>query len=252
MMTPLLALLVATKLDRLVSFDVAKARKDDATISVVAENDPRLRRVAQAALARAFAKYPRLPLNRHLKAVYVVRSMSCEGTAMGGTNSPEARSIWIEVGNPSEGEPRWIEDTFHHEFAHVLADTRRHEMPELAWRAANAPGFKYTYGEGGGFTAVSTGQHVGEDLDKPLNAQGVLSEYGATEFDEDWATYAERIFDPDEGFRMALRASPRVRRKVRLMAAFYRREFPGIALPGLEFASTGLTHPPLRARVKKG
>ena len=82
-------------------------------------------------------------------------------------------------------------------------------------------------------------------MDRALNAKGVLSEYGATEFDEDWATYAERVFDPDDGFRTALRAFPRVRRKARLMAAFYRREFPGIVLPGLEPA---FVNPP----VKKG
>ncbi len=233
-MLPVLALLLlqARRPMSLVTFNVVGAERADPGLTATFEKSASTRTLARVSLARAFARYPASGLFRLLDTVFVADDLRWDGTQMGGYSMPGARSIWIAVGQSvDENTDRWIEDSFHHELGHVIKDQRRELIPEKAWRAANAPGFRYTHEDaGGGFGAVSSGKDTEESLDPTLNAQGLLSHYGATEFEEDWATYAERLLDPDPTFLKALRKYPRVRVKMRLITALYRRVFPGIHL----------------------
>lgn len=218
---------------RLTSFDARRARRAYSGIQATAETDPALQNKARREISRAIARYPARELARRLSAVYVVRELSWDGVPLGGTSTLDGRGLYIAVGEMPLGDETWIEGTFHHEFAHVLFDRLRKDVPTKAWLAANAPGFQYAYAEDGGFEAVSKNEDVSEDLDPRLNAQGLLSAYGATEIGEDWATYAERILRNDPEMRAAERRYPRVRAKARLLADFYRKTMPGIRLPSV-------------------
>ncbi len=218
------------RLERLPTFDVRRAERAYPGIRVTAETNPVLRAKAKRELTRAMARYPAREVARRLGAVYVVRMLSWEGVQMGGTSSPDGRGLYIAVGEMPLDDGDWIEGTFHHEFAHVLFERFQKDLPLREWKSANAPGFRYTYGADGGFEAVSKNANVSEELNPALNAQGLLSEYGATEIGEDWATYAERILRNDFATRAVVRRYPRVRAKARLLAAFYRRALPGIKI----------------------
>ena len=230
-MLPFLALLAAVAPD-LVTFNVVGAQRDAKGLTATFERDPHLRRLARAALARAFARYPAGTLPRDLDRVYVADDLRWDGTQMGGLSMPGVRAVWLAVGQSvDKSTARWFEASFHHEFAHVLFERREAQIPKSAWRALNSKGFRYRYEDDeGGFSALSKDISTDEALKPSLNAKGVLSDYGATEIDEDWATYAERLMDPEPSFLAAYRRYPRVRQKMRLMAGFYRRAFPGIRL----------------------
>lgn len=220
----------------LVSFDVAKARRAYPGLGVSPETDEATRRRARRLVMRALAKYPAKSLLRHLKAVFVVHDIWWEKAHMGGASMPGGHEVFVAVGAVPWYDEDWIEGAVHHEFAHLLYDSEAKILPSQAWTAANAPGFKYSYGENGGYDAL-TADDTGEELDSRLNLKGVLSAYGASSITEDWATYAQMLIGENGDFFRAVRLYPRVRTKAELALEFYRKAMPGMRLPKLPLRS---------------
>ncbi len=231
-MVPALAFFVAlprvveARRDAILSFDLAKTRR-----AFPNEGATPLEAVAWQAwvrpvVARALARYPAAGLVAHLDHVYVVWLLWYDGTYIGGTGDPAHGGRIVIALRPGTTTETWLERAVHHEFAHTLHDRRGSGFPTKAWRSANAPGFRYGTA---GFDAVKAGK-ANVALDPALAEQGVLSEYGASSIDEDWATIAESVMVDDPAFWDFVARYPRLRTKARLAVAFYRRTLPGIKL----------------------
>ena len=233
--TPVLAFwlvwptLLEARRNALLSFDEAGPRlawPDTKTQPLASEA---WRAWARPAVTRALARYPIVPLLARLDSVWVEWTMSSDGSFMGGLNDPVRRRVFVALG-PGVPTLPWIERAVHHEFAHILQDRRNSGFPAKAWRAANAPGFRYGTG---GYDAIKAGRSS-EAYSDTLAAKGVLSVYGATSIDEDWATIAEAVMVDDSAFWALAARFPRLGEKARLTVAFYRRTFPGIHLRDMD------------------
>lgn len=236
-----LAALAASQVERyrplvaaLPTFDLSAAQTAYPTMGVTAEDDPAMQKWVRACLAEAMAKYPPYPLLRRLKGVCVVRLMWWDQTYLGGTPSVDNRKLLLSVGTAGITSA-WLEQSFHHELAHILQLTDKKGFPKKAWEAANAPGFEYAFAKdkNGGYAALQ-GRKTGKAFVPALNALGLLSEYGSSTFEEDWACYGESILYDDPGFWALAAKYPRVREKARMAIAYYRRAMPGIRLPNVE------------------
>lgn len=61
-----------------------------------------------------------------------------------------------------------------------------------------------------------------------LHRDGFVSEYGRTSLDNDWNTYAEKVFGHGPAFAAQLRAFPRMRAKTRQLLDIYEALEPGL------------------------
>jgi hypothetical protein len=217
------------RMNLLPSFDARRARRASPGIGVTAETSPSVRAMAENQVRRAMARYPARELLKRLNAVYLVRDLWWEGVHMGGTTDGQA--MYIAVGDVSAWDAEWIQGTFHHELGHLMFDEVRPTLLLANWKTANAPTFRYSYAQDGGFEAVSKDEEIDEELDPKLNVKGVLSAYGATDVDEDWATYAEKAMGNAPEFWKATQKFPRVKTKSKLLLDFYRKAMPGFQMP---------------------
>ena len=178
---------------------------------------------ARPVVAGALARYPLAGLLPRLDRAFVVSNLAVGGTPVGGLNDPEAGRIVVTHGPANRA---LLARSVHHEIAHILLDRRILWFPVVAWRAANAPGFRYG---AGGLDALRRGRGS-VAYDEAWAARGLLSRYAASSIDEDWATIAESVMVDDPAFWALTERFPRLREKARLAVAFYRKAFPGIRL----------------------
>ncbi len=226
---PLFAACALAQADPLpeISFDLARAQAQNREASIAPENDPARQARVRKALAHAFARYPAGFLAQNVRTVYVVRAMADDGAGYGGLTGEDGTSVLITDGDDDGVDGDWIETVFHHETAHVLMEDFHREFSRRAWRDATDPGFRYAHPKGdGGMAAILQGEDDAT-FTPTLNAQGPLNPYGASCFDEDWATYAQNVVDPSPEFRDLVRRYDYVARRAALVEDFYERIVPG-------------------------
>lgn len=231
---PLLPLLTATLLGQAsvaplpeICFDLPRAQRQNDGATMTAESDPARQNQARQALRHAFKRYPAGFLAQAVTTVYVVRSMADDdGAEYGGTPGDDGHSVLITDGDDEGVDSKWTEDVFHHETAHVLLDHNDRALSKRAWREAAAPEFRYAHARDGSYWAIRDGEDDDTFLPE-LNEQGLLTAYGASCFDEDWAVYAMNVLDPSPEFSEIVRRYPRVARRAALVESFYEKVVPG-------------------------
>jgi hypothetical protein len=172
-------------------------------------------------LGKAMAKYPESLLQRNLKAVYVVRSMSFFGLPYGGTNSLD--TIYLCNDGLAAGfDDAYLESAFHHELSSIFLRNFAGRFEEDLWLASNPDGFRYG---NGGDEAVRTGQ-ASIVYDPALFPDGFLMQYAKASLEEDFNTVAEALLLGDPAFWRAVDRSPRLLRKCRIAMDFYGRLDP--------------------------
>lgn len=210
-----------------INFSTGLARVAYPDFSMVGEDRSDRQLDVQKRLGEALTKYP----EGTLKTVFVVKTLEYRDAPFGGTASADGRSIILAIGDRSGSNTDWIGHALHHEVAHSLMFRMSGAFPRDAWLAQNAPGFKYAHDSG--LAALKSG-----DTDfhfvPALAEQGVLSAYGSSSFDEDWACYAQYLLTDDPDFWKLVRRYPRVRAKAKLAVEFYRKAVPGMALPDVD------------------
>lgn len=205
-----------------ISFGADAARAAFPAFRIEAESRPERTRAASGFLGRALRRYP----TGLLGAVYVVRSLELRGQPCGGSTSPDGRSVVLALGAGGRLDEGWARMALDHEFAHVVMFRRGAAFPRAAWLAQNAPDF--AYGSTSALAAIASGQTA--DAASPLRAeQGLLNDYAASSFDEDWACLAGKVMAGEGSFGALTGRHPRLGEKARLAAAFLRAA--GVTLP---------------------
>ncbi len=178
------------------------------------------RQPAEAALASAMAVYPAGFLHSLLDRVVLAGDIRFwSDQEIGGFYFPRGVAL-----NCQGLDPAFIARTFHHELSSLV---RLAAPPDPAqWQAANPPGFSYE----------SDGQYRGmlrdgsSDATGPaLYAEGFVRAYGKADPDDDWNTYAERVFTDGRAFAALIKDYPRMRVKTGLLVASYLKLAPGLA-----------------------
>ena len=90
----------------------------------------------------------------------------------------------------------------------------------------NAPGFAYA--STSALAAIASGQ-AADAVSSRCADLGLLNDYAASSFEEDWACLAGKVMAGEGSFGVLVRRYPRLREKARLAAAFLREA--GVRLP---------------------
>ena len=169
----------------------------------------------------ALSKYPPELLKASLSRVYLVGGLRFEGIDAAATNSATCLYIEDEADNPRYADcytDRFIEDSFHHEFAHLLQRSYREQWEPKAWIDCNPRAFSYR--EESGVEAVRSGKDSEEPTDE-WNRQGFLCEYGAADAAEDFATIAADLLIGDDDFWRRADKFPALKAKINVAISFY-------------------------------
>ena len=169
----------------------------------------------------ALSKYPPELLKASLSRVYLVGGLRFEGIDAAATNSATCLYIEDEADNPHYTDcytDRFIEDSFHHEFAHLLQRSYREQWDPKGWIDCNPRAFSYR--EESGVEAVRSGKDSEEPTDD-WNRQGFLCEYGASDAAEDFATIAADLLIGDDDFWKRADKFPALKAKINVAIGFY-------------------------------
>ncbi len=178
--------------------------------------DPADEPEALAALQEALGRYPPGFVHRLIDRVALAGGITFFGnTDVGGFFVP--RAVAINCGGDWTAEHRaFVSRTFHHEFSSLVRLAA--PLDDAAWRAGNPDGFAYlSYAEYRAILSSDKPDRGGADL----YARGFVRSYGMTDIDNDWNTYAERIFGDGAAFAGLIKDYPRLRAKTRVFLDTY-------------------------------
>lgn len=175
-------------------------------------------------LQGALGKYPAVMLKKELRAVYMLRDMFFYEVAYGGTNTTDALYL-CNNGKQAGYSDLYIEQSFHHEFSSILYRNYPLYFDESAWKNAHIAGFDYNDPENG--VGAIRNNESSQELDTALCRKGFLTQYSMSGIENDLNTVAQNLFAPSAGFWDIADRYPRIRTKVTLLIAFYKRIHPG-------------------------
>ena len=173
------------------------------------EAQPRGRKIVEKALA----KYPTAVLQKNLKKVYVVERLEYSGVTTGGSNS----RCDVYVVSNGKYSAKDIEKNVHAEFSSILLRNFLSDFDEAAWLNINPPDFRY---RGNGVLAIKNKQASLKSTDA-LHEEGFMNESAKASVEEDFNSYASRLFMGHAGLWRAIETFPKVKAKADLTIAFY-------------------------------
>ena len=181
-----------------------------------------------SALQAAFQAYPPTLVSELVQQVALADMIHAWSIRIGGFHAPGLLAINCE--NASDNAS-FDTDSVHDELAALLLD--RVGLDTAAWRAFNPPGFRY--GDLDSYKAElrDPGSRDGEAA---LHGNGFVATLGLTGVENDFQTYAERVFGHPQEFAALLRQQPAMRGKARLLMALYASQAP---LLSATFAESG-------------
>lgn len=178
---------------------------------------------SKAVMVKALSKYPPAALEKDLKVVYFIKSMSFYDVGYGGTNSTNALYL-TNSGEAAGYTALYLEQTFHHEYSSILFRNHPSYIDQDGWKKANITGFDYNDPENG--VGAIRNNKSSQDLDTTLCTRGFLTQYSLSGLENDINTFAQNIFSPSKGFWEIVDQYPRIKKKVKLLVAFYNRIDP--------------------------
>ncbi len=169
-------------------------------------------------LLKAITKYPFSMIEKNLRKIYAMRTLSFFDLDYGGTYY--RRCVYITNDGIEKGYTvKVIEGSFHHEFSSVLIKRYKKAFKKSEWMAANP--LNFTYGDGGKEALKSN--KSSKRPDASLYPSGFLNEYSLASIEEDFNCYAELLFMSDDDFWIAWETSEAVRKKTNILISFYHR-----------------------------
>jgi len=173
---------------------------------------------SKLAIIKALDKYPVDMLQQNIRAVYFLKSMQFFGVRYGATNSRDA--VYISNNGVTLGYTDfYLEKSFHHEFSSILFRNYPSSLDTIEWKKANANDFDYNDPEKG--VGAIRGKKSSEDPDTVLAKFGLLTQYAMSSLENDINTIAQNLFLPDNDFWSITDHYPLIKKKVKLLIAFY-------------------------------
>lgn len=186
---------------------------------------------ALRSLGAALAVYPPGFIRRFLHRVAMAGDITVFGETAGGLFHGDMVAIsYFNVRSPASAA--FDTDTLHHELSSIVRDQVLFNV--TSWTAANPPGFRYMSLDEYKKVLANPGS---VDGDGELHRAGFVSAYGQTSLDNDWNTYAEKVFGHGRAFAREITAFPRMQKKTWQLLDTYESFDPGFAA---YFKRTGL------------
>jgi len=165
---------------------------------------------------KALQKYPVNILKSNLKKVYVFYDIEFYKVGYGGTYWED--NVYItNKGIPNGYDDIFVEQLFHAEFSSILYLNYKQYFDKKSWKEANAP--NVGYGDGG-YEAIKNGSDS-EDFDEETNNQCFLTQYGMSDMENDFNSFAKNLFSSDPGFWELFSKYKRLNKKLNLIIKFY-------------------------------
>lgn len=182
------------------------------------------------AVVTAFKAYPSGLVSSLVRQVALADMIHAWSIRIGGFHAPGLVAINCE--RAAENSTFDI-DSVHTELAALML--ARAGLDEAAWRAFNPPRFRY-----GDVTSYKDELRDPDsrDGDAALHGNGFVARLGLTGIENDFQTYAERLFGHPEALATLLHQQPAMRGKARLVMALYVSQAPSLAG---QFRDEGLT-----------
>jgi hypothetical protein len=178
------------------------------------ENQQRAREIA----AKVLAKYPAAVLRANLKRIYLLKRIFYSGISAGGTNSRDTVYGIVKKQTPDSK----LEEIIHAEFSSILLRNFPTYLDETVWQESNSPDFRY---RGNGVQAIRN-QQASEQPNDALLEQGFLNEYAKASIEEDFNSFAGRLFVGEARLWKAIENYPRVKAKADMVIGFYQKIDP--------------------------
>ena len=159
-------------------------------------------------------KYPASLLESRLRRVYLLSSVRCRDTEIGGVNFGQTRTIVLDSG-PGVTDT-YLARLFDHEMIHLLTTGGTVRFPYRDWIKVNAPSFRYG---NGGLESIKAGLTSG-DGDEECRLEGFSRPYGKSDIWEDVACIGEMLFTGDPTFWDSVDRSELLREKVNILASY--------------------------------
>ena len=118
----------------------------------------------------------------------------------------------------------YLEKSFHHEFSSILFRNYGLLLDTVEWKKTNGNVFDYNDPESG-VGAISS-KKSSEELDTALARIGMLTQYAMSSLENDINTIAQNLFLPDNNFWDITDHYPLIKKKVKLLVAFYNKISP--------------------------
>jgi len=164
----------------------------------------------------ALQKYPADFVHSNLNKVYVLGHLEFYGVEYGGTYSDD--NVYLANKGVDLGYSElYLEQTFHEEFSSILLLNYTDFFDLEKWKAVNPENFKY--GEGG-VNAIKE-DNASLEFDPAFNEIGFLYEYGVSDWENDFNSFAGNLFLPPKGFSDLLNTYPLIKKKRDLAIEFF-------------------------------
>ena len=171
-------------------------------------------------LLKAFDKYPDKVIKKHLKAIYFAREIDADGLKAGGTYDPFRRIIYL-VDNGGKNDDQAM-STIHHELSSLFL--KSYSFWVDPWTDHHPEDFKYLNDIYDDWKTMKKARKA--ITDHSCYEKGIVSNYGLTNFENDFNEYSEMIFTYPEKFKQIMGKYPRVRDKFLIWLEFYQKIDP--------------------------
>ena len=193
--------------------------KPDRPVSIT-DLSPDVSRPATQALASALAIYPPGFVDKLVHRIALAGQIKLWNTQVGGFFVADTIALNThDVASP--GGETFLADSFHHELSSIVRNQILFNVSD--WTANNPAGFAYASLDEYKRILAQRPSVEGDDV---LHAKGFVSLYGTTSLDNDWNTYAERVFGHPRDLANEIKRFPRMRDKARQLLTVYRRLDP--------------------------
>jgi hypothetical protein len=173
-----------------------------------------------ALLQKAFDKYPVEIIKKYLNAIYYAGEIDADGDKADGTYDPFRRIIYlVNSGSLKENQSIYI---IHHEFSSLLL--KSHSFWVDPWTDHHPKDFKYFDDIYDDWKEVEKARITITDAD--FFKKGFVSNYGLTNFSNDFSEYSAMIFTYPEKFKKIMNQYPRVRGKFLVWLEYYQKIDP--------------------------
>jgi len=167
-------------------------------------------------ILHALDKYPASVLKKNLRKVYVLEKIEFYHQVFGGTNSSDV--VYVTNNGFDNGyTDAYIEKVFHAEFSSILLRNFPSFFDSQKWLSCNADDVDYL---GSGVEALKKGK-TGQLFSEELLEMGILNEYGLSDIENDFNSFAKNIFLADTDFWKLKNDYDRIACKLSIIIAFY-------------------------------
>lgn len=165
-------------------------------------------------ITKVLANYPTTLIQNNLKAIHILKSIEIYGSQYKGTSS--SNQIYISTNEIEKASvDKMIENTFHSEFSYILLKNHPNDFNKNEWLSKNG----LPYGRNNSLQLEEISDN--KKFESTLKSNGFLNELSVWNFDNDFNSFVENLFFPDDDFHEAIHNHNKIKEKYDLIVGFY-------------------------------